>query len=180
MLRVGDCAEGPVPAAGLVRAGEMSQAAACILFWHSVGAGPGKGLSQPLEAPGEELTCLGTSPATCAPPARTVPKLASYSVPLTSPLAQHHLQGGIAWAVPMLPPLLVSLLHAAMAWGRESGESLLPAGSWWGVMGRAQHSLLTDARCPWEPTPMVPPLDTRQGSGAGSAFHPHVFSSAQQ
>jgi len=65
--------------------------------------------------PGRGLTCLGTSPAACTPPARTVPKPASHQVPLTSPLAQHRLQGGLAWVVSTLSPLLASLLHPATA-----------------------------------------------------------------
>lgn len=59
MLSKGGCAEGPVPAAGLARAGEMLQAAACILFWHSARAGLGKGLSQPLQVPGEGADLFG-------------------------------------------------------------------------------------------------------------------------
>lgn len=37
--------------------------------------------------PGQRLTCLRTSFAACAPPARTIPTLASHLAPLTSPLS---------------------------------------------------------------------------------------------
>lgn len=142
MLSEGGCAKGPVPAARLARSGEMSQAAACILFCSQAArAGPGKGL-RPSRCLGRGLTCLETSPAACACPARTIPKLASHPVPLTSSLAQHHLQGGLAWAVPTLSPLLASLLRPATAWGRGAegwGRGVLSA-CWWLVRGDGQGS----------------------------------------
>ncbi|XP_009888050.1 PREDICTED: C-C motif chemokine 19 [Charadrius vociferus] len=66
MLSKGGCAEGPVPAAELARAVEMSQAAACILFWHSAWTGLRKGLSPPLQAPGKGADLFGYQPC-CLP-----------------------------------------------------------------------------------------------------------------
>ena len=139
----GGCAEGPVPAAGLVRAGELSQAAACILFWHSARASSGEGLSQPLQAsPSWHLTwchsplpwpstiCKGVLPGQCQ----------------RYPLYWHH----------------CSIQPQHGRGGQRDGGGV-PSACWRlvGVTGRAQHPLLTDARHPWEPAPMVP-LNTRQ------------------
>lgn len=56
-----------------------------LLAWERVSLSPSR-------YRGRGLTSLGTSSA-CELPARTIPKLVSHPVQLTSPLAQHHLQG---------------------------------------------------------------------------------------
>lgn len=167
MLSEGGCAEGPVPAARLARSGEMSQAAACILFWHSARAGPGKGLSQPLQVPGKGADLFGDQPCclcmSCKdhPQAGISPGATHLPLPWPSTICKGVLPGQcqrypLYWHHCFIQP-------QRGAEGQRDGVrgSFLPAGGWWGVTGRAQHPLPTDARHPQKHAPMVP-LDTRQ------------------
>lgn len=128
----GGCAEGPVPAAGLVRAGEMSQAAACNLFWHSARAGPGEGLSQPLQAPGEGADLFGERPCCLStsckdhPHAGTSPGAIHLS-PGPAPSARGGSCLGSANATPFIG-ITAPSSHSMVERGRGMGGSLLPAG----------------------------------------------------
>lgn len=140
MQSEGGCAEGPVSAVTLLRAGDMSHTAACLQPLLALSLG--MGLPQPLQAPEERAEqfgkCLCTS---CKDHSRagTHPSLGPASSAKGFCLDSANDSIGIS-------PLLASLLRPATARGigaegRGRGCSLPPAGSWWGVTGRDQHPL---------------------------------------
>lgn len=142
MQSKGGCAEGPLSAVMLVRAGQMSHTAACL---HPLLAlSLGMGLSQPLQAAGAEPfgrqpCCLCTS---CKDHSQvgTHPSLGPASSARGFCLDSANDSIGIS-------PLLASLLRPATAQGvgaegRGKGCSFPPAGGWWGVAGRDQHPLV--------------------------------------
>lgn len=185
MLSKESCAKGPIPAAGLARAGDLSQEAGCILFWHMARAGLGKGLSQPLQVPGEgadlfgdQLCCLCTS---CKDrPQAGISPAATHFSPGPAPSAR-----GIAWAVPSLSPLLASLLRPATVqgmgtegWGSGTeGWGEVPSTCWWLVGGDRQGSASPGSLHGWSPSTLgsevwlaqhfIPMCSAAPGGGAG-------------
>lgn len=144
MQSKGGCAEGPLSAVTLVRAGQMSHTAACL---HPLLAlSLGMGLSQPLQAPGERAERFGRQPCCLCTSCKN-----------HSQAGTHHSLGPATSARGFcldsandsigISPLLALLLCPATAreigvQGRGRGCCLLPAGGWWGVTGRDQHPLV--------------------------------------
>lgn len=144
MQSKGGCAEGPLSAVMLVRAGQMSHTAACL---HPLLAlSLSMGLPQPLQAPGESTEQFGRQPCCLCTfckdhsQAGTHPSLDPASSARGFCLDSANDSIGIS-------PLLASLLRPATARGigaerRGRGCSLPSAGGWWGVTGRDQHHLV--------------------------------------
>ena len=108
----------------------MSQAAACILLWHSSRAGLGKGLSQPVQAPGEGADLFGDQPCCLYTSSKDrsqtgISPGATHLSPGPAPSARGSCLGSVN-AIPFIG-ITAPSSHSTGARGRGMWGSLLPA-----------------------------------------------------